>query len=434
MVSLAPETDNPQPRAEEPPEDISAISSALRLIALGLVFGFLVWSFGWPVLWIISGLVFAIFLHELGHYLAARRAGMKVTDFFIGFGPMLGAFRRGETRYGLRAIPAGAYVKVLGMSNLDEVDPSDEPRTYRQATYLERMSVALAGSFMHFVQAAVFIAIFLSVVGAPRGGLFDYDAWSIDEVVADSGAQRAGLLPGDEIMSVNGNGSSSFEDLAAEVGPRAGETVQVTVRRDDEVFDVAVDVAASDTDPDRGLIGVIRGLPTLEQRSPVAAIAEVPRAMYEGTSQVVGFLGSFLSPSGIANFVDLIGEANAPEPTTSAAPPSETVDGPDETLRPVSILGIIDIGKDASPEGLLQLMIALNLFVGWFNLIPLLPFDGGHAVIATYEKVREVLRGGTERYIVDLTKLLPLTYMVVFALVGLGLSTIYLDLVDPVGS
>src|SRR5690606_33242584 len=114
---------------------------------------------------------------------AAKKGGMKVTEFFIGFGPRLWSFTRGETEYGLKAIPAGAYVKVIGMHNLEEVPPEDEARTYRQASYPRRMAVALAGSTMHFVQAFVILMILYVAFGAP-----DRDNWRIDEVVAGSAA------------------------------------------------------------------------------------------------------------------------------------------------------------------------------------------------------------------------------------------------------
>ncbi|MFV2039261.1 MAG: site-2 protease family protein, partial [Acidimicrobiales bacterium] len=112
---------------------------------------------GWEYIVVVLALVFMITMHELGHYLAARSGGMKVTEFFLGFGPRLWSFRRGETEYGVKGIWAGAYVKVIGMNNLEEVDPADESRTYRQKSYPKRMLVAVAGSGMHFIMALIAI-------------------------------------------------------------------------------------------------------------------------------------------------------------------------------------------------------------------------------------------------------------------------------------
>src|SRR4029079_19291502 len=100
-----------------------------------------------------------IVLHELGHFLTAKKAGMKCTEFFIGFGPRIWSFRRGETEYGVKAIPAGAYVKIIGMNHLEEVDPSDEERTYRRKPFWRRLSVAVGGSTMHFLIAFVLICV-----------------------------------------------------------------------------------------------------------------------------------------------------------------------------------------------------------------------------------------------------------------------------------
>ena len=87
-----------------------------------------------------------IFLHELGHFVTAKVSGMKVTEFFFGFGPKLWSFTKGETEYGVKAIPAGAYVRIIGMNNLEEIPPEDEPRTYRAQSYPRRLLVGVAGS------------------------------------------------------------------------------------------------------------------------------------------------------------------------------------------------------------------------------------------------------------------------------------------------
>ena len=116
---------------------------------------------------IILGIAVMIFFHELGHFITAKWTGMKATEFFLGFGPTLWSFRRGETEYGLKLIPAGAYVKIIGMHNLEEVDPADEPRAYRQKTYPRRVLVASAGSVMHFIMATVLFFICFAFIGVP---------------------------------------------------------------------------------------------------------------------------------------------------------------------------------------------------------------------------------------------------------------------------
>jgi hypothetical protein len=131
----------------------------LRLAVLAGLVVLLGVTRGLPIVIVILAILLMIFLHELGHYLAARWSGMKATEFFIGFGPKIWSFQRGETEFGLKAIPAGAYVRILGMNNLEEVDPADEPRTYRQQPFRARFNVAVAGSAMHFAVALLLLVV-----------------------------------------------------------------------------------------------------------------------------------------------------------------------------------------------------------------------------------------------------------------------------------
>ena len=147
----------------------SPLSRALRLgalVALVVLLG--LWQ-GMSMLIVVAALVVMIFLHELGHYVMAKRAGMLVTEFFIGFGPRIWSFRRGETEYGIKAIPAGAYVRIIGMSNMEEVDPALESRTYRQKRFSQRIGVAVAGSSMHFLLALVLLFVQFAFIGGPDG-------------------------------------------------------------------------------------------------------------------------------------------------------------------------------------------------------------------------------------------------------------------------
>jgi len=124
-----------------------------------------IWMFVFVV-----GVLIAVLLHEFGHYITAKWAGMKVTQFFMGFGPKLWSFRRGEVEYGVRALPLGAFVRIIGMSSVDEVEPADEARTYRQKPYRWRMLVICAGSMMHFLIAIVLVLGVYAISGRPEEG------------------------------------------------------------------------------------------------------------------------------------------------------------------------------------------------------------------------------------------------------------------------
>ena len=113
----------------------------------------------------VVGVLISIFLHELGHFVTARWTGMKATQFFVGFGPRLWSFRRGETEYGVRALPLGAFVRIIGMNNIDEVPAVDEARTYRQQSYPKRLLVITAGSIMHMIIAILLLFIVYSIDG-----------------------------------------------------------------------------------------------------------------------------------------------------------------------------------------------------------------------------------------------------------------------------
>ena len=209
-----------------PPEADTGATGLIALIALMIALGF-AFGFSWVV--VIATLVGIIFLHELGHYLTARSAGMKVTEFFLFFGPRIWSFGRGETTYGIKTVPLGAYVKIIGMTNLEEIDPADEQRTYRQQPYWRRLSVAVAGSTMHFLIALVALFVFLFMYGDL---VANDDRWQIGEVTADSAAQRADLQPGDRLIAIDGIDTSDFNDLGDVLEPFAGETVTLTVERD----------------------------------------------------------------------------------------------------------------------------------------------------------------------------------------------------------
>ena len=176
---------------------------------------------------VVLSFVAMLVLHELGHFLVARWAGMQVTEFFIGFGPKLWAFRRGETTYGVKAVPAGAYVRITGMTSLDVVDPADEYRTYRAQTYTRRLAVALAGSAVHFALALLILFGLYGLVGTP-----DPNRWHVGDVVAGTTADVLGIQSGDRIVAVDGNSVDDFGDFGAVVRSLPGQTVDVVVERD----------------------------------------------------------------------------------------------------------------------------------------------------------------------------------------------------------
>jgi membrane-associated protease RseP (regulator of RpoE activity) len=406
----------------------------VRLAILAALVAWLGIAGGWAPLVVVLGVVVMIFLHELGHYLTAKWGGMKVTEFFIGFGPRIWSFQRGETEYGLKVIPAGAYVKVIGMNNLDEVDPADEAKTYRQASYPRRMAVAVAGSTMHFLQALLLLFVLYAFVGVPGGSLTEDKEWEVGEVVPGSAAADAGLQPGDRVLEVDGVRYDTFTAFAEDVAERPGEDVTLSVTRDGDVLQVPVEIGVAPSDPARGLLGIRRDLVTTTV-GPVRAVGASIGDFWDQTTATLGFIGSF-SPT---DFFDSVVSSGDESTATESSPPpgggqAPASDSPDEN-RIISIVGAVGIGADLTENGLLGFLlffVGINITIGIFNLLPVLPLDGGHVVVGTYERIRELLRPGKERYHVDMVKLLPVVYAVFALLVLLGVTTIYMDITDPV--
>ena len=395
-------------------------------------------AFGWPVLVVILGIVVMIFLHELGHYVTAKWAGMKVTEFFIGFGPKIWSFRRGETEYGLKVVPAGAYVRIIGMNNLDDVDPVDESRTYRQKSFPKRLLVVSAGSLMHFAQAFVLLVILLGVVGFPGRSIANppdrAPAWEINTVLSGSAAEEAGLREDDLIVAVDGQPVSRYEELSdALARAEVGQDVQLTVERGGVERTVEARLRPRPADEGGETGSPFLGVGTSKHYSnePIGlgtAVVRAPGEMVRFTGQTFGAMAGFFSPRGISDFATDVGEANDPESGSGGGSGSSA----DDNDRLISIIGVVQLGSQDVENRvafLLALFFSLNMFIGIFNMLPLLPLDGGHAAVAIYERIRS--RPG-RAYHADFAKLLPLTYAVVMGLVVLGVTAMYLDIVDPI--
>jgi membrane-associated protease RseP (regulator of RpoE activity) len=382
---------------------------------------------------VVFALIVMVMLHELGHFLTAKAAGMKVTEFFVGFGPKLWSVRRGETEYGVKAIPAGGYCKIVGMSNLEKVDPADEPRTYREKPYWRRLSVGVAGSAMHFLIAFVLLYATLSFVGVVR---YDRELPRIGTIsrleTGPSPAQRAGFRVGDRIVSYDGAPFTGWDGLRTHIRANPGRPVTFEVRRDGRVVTLTatpVDLAkarvAGAQGPvlppgqSYGFVGIGPAFP-VERAGPIEGLGRTVRGMGRATGETVKALGALFSPHGVSSYTkQLTGRDVKPAP---------------DQPRFLSPVGFVRVAGQAAHSGLrdvLVLLFSINIFVGIFNMIPLLPLDGGHVAIATYERARS--RGG-RRYRVDVARLMPVTYAVFLVIVTIGLSSLYLDIVRPIAN
>jgi membrane-associated protease RseP (regulator of RpoE activity) len=375
---------------------------------------------------VVIALLVMIFMHELGHYLTAKSAGMKVTEFFLGFGPRIWSFHKGETEYGLKAIPAGAYVRIIGMHNLDPVAPEDEPRAYKNQPYWRRMSVASAGSMMHFLMAFLLLFGLFAFYGQQKDSVWTVGSLSRLGDTQTSPAIVAGIQIGDRIVAIDGTPVSSFDQAVDLIQKRPGETVVIEVERNGQTIETTATL--EDHNPDGkavGFLGVGSHHPYVSQSIPSAA-QDAATSFKTLTWASIKALGSFFSPSGLSGYVDtLLGRPQSGSDTAASS------GGQTQGDRPLSPVGAVRVASQAAQAGipeLLRFLIAINIFVGIFNLVPLLPLDGGHMAIGTYEKLRS--RKG-RRYQVDVAKLMPLTYAVVLLMGLVFVSSLWLDLADP---
>ncbi len=396
-------------------------------IAVGLA-----WWGGWALPVVIIALLVMIMGHEWGHYITARRAGLLVTDFFVGFGPVVWSTTRGETRYGVRLLPLGGYVKVPGMTWRDEVDPAIEARTYRRASYPRKVLFASAGSLMHVVMALVLAWASLALVGLPSANHVGVAGFTHFDGLARNAAQAAGLRVGDRIVAVDGRTVTDANVLVALVHDHAGRPVRLTIERGGETLHLVatpmdgrhlkiggVSVATGATP-----VGYL-GISLVDQVARQSALAAIPaagaRVWGVFTASLHGIAHVF-SPGEFSSLFHQVTSARAASNPTA------------QLNRPQSIVGVVRIavqGSQLGPGVLLAILMAVNIFVGVLNMVPILPLDGGYVAVATYERLRS--RRG-QPYRADVTKLNPVIYAFMAVLLVLFASTLYLDIVHPIAN
>jgi membrane-associated protease RseP (regulator of RpoE activity) len=386
------------------------------------------------------GIGISIALHEAGHMYSAKAFGMKVRRYFIGFGPTLFSFRRGETEYGLKLIPAGGFCDIVGMTALDELpDPDDRKRAFFRFPTWQRVVVLSAGSLTHFAVGIVLIYVMAVSTGLPN--LHRQPTPAVVSAVSQclvvradgscqpgspAPAKKAGLQPGDRVLDVAGTPVRNVDDLLKAIQTRSGPT-EFGIERAGQQRAVMIDVA-------RVPISALGG----QGDNLVGAIGVTPRRPEAVTSQYgpVEAVGKTVSFTGTMFANTWQGLKQFPQRIPSLL---DRIAGQDRPDSPVSVVGASVLGGDAVGFGawwfFLFLLSALNLFVGVFNLLPLLPLDGGHIVVNVYEALRNAVRRATGRANgppVDYSRLMPLTYAVAIVFIGVSALTITADIINPI--
>jgi len=399
----------------------------------------------WSVVGVIAfvvALLTSVMIHEAGHYLTAKRFGMKVTEFFLGFGARIWSFRRGETEFGIKAIPAGGYCKIVGMAPREEVAPEDHNRRFLSGTVPQRLIVLGAGSFLHFVLGFVLVFILFSGIGTVRA------LNTVEEVVPcilaqgesecapsapRSPALAAGLLAGDEILSVRSidepepvDEKLNWAEIVTIIRASANEELIFTVNRAGQPIELTMPVASRTIDGQSfGVIGVINSFGKV-RLGPIDGVVASANFVKDVTA------GSF--------------EALVKLPTLIPALVEQTFGG--QERDPEGLVGIVGVarttGEAAGSERLdtsdkitffILMLAGLNIFVGIFNLLPILPLDGGHMTVAIADGVRRTNARIRKRPMpepIDVERLTPLTLVVVFLLLSLTVLLVIADIVNPV--
>jgi membrane-associated protease RseP (regulator of RpoE activity) len=356
-------------------------------------------------------LILVIVIHEAAHFGVARAFGIKVTEFFVGFGPKIWSTRRGETEVGFKWIPAGGYVKIAGMSPFEEVPTEDLPRTYGAKPRWQRALVIVAGPATHFVLALLCFSVWLALVGEVNSPRLEDVAPRLGATTSPAAA--AGLRAGDRIVGVEGFEHPTSEELVAVTQDHVGRPMTLAIERAGETFSVEVTPVLAKVDGVTvARIGVILGPGRRETVGPISALVGGADLVGDNLVTTVKSIGRVFGPEGIGRVFQLV-----------------FTDAPRSESDPASIVGVGRVaGSIASnPAGsfwdILFLFGLVNVFVGFLNLLPLPPFDGGHLAILVIEKIRGKA--------VDMRKVIPVSAAVAAFFIVFTVAVIYVDIVKP---
>lgn len=415
----------------------------------------------------VVGLAVSIALHELGHLWPAKKFGVRVGQYMIGFGPTLWSRRRGETQYGFKAVPLGGYISMAGMyppspqatsrsgraaggffatmvqdarvANDETLQGEDDTRVFYRLPIHKRIVVMLGGPLMNFLFAIVLFTVLFSAIGlqtatttVARLSECVPSTTSSECTASDptAPAAAAGIEPGDTIVSIDGEPVADFTEASAIIRSAPGEQLRFVIERDGEQHTVQVTpatvestVTAADGSTTTEEVGFVGIGPTVEYvKQPIWA---GPEAAVQQVGAVAGIIWQL--PAKVWDTAaDLV--------TGAERDPS----------GPLSIVGAGRLsGEVAAADapvlnrvaGFLSLLASLNIALFVFNLIPLLPLDGGHIAVALWEGIKRVWAKVFRRpppKPVDATKLVPLTFIVVIALIVMGAVLVLADIFNPV--
>jgi membrane-associated protease RseP (regulator of RpoE activity) len=372
------------------------------------------------ILAFVVALLSSVMVHEFGHYITARRYGMWVSEFFVGFGKRLWSVQRGETEFGVKAIPAGGYCKIEGMAPNDEMPAGQEDRAFYKASSGKKLIVLGAGSFLHFVLG--FVLLFTLFAGIGTNQVLPV----INEVVPNSAAQAAGIRAGDEVVSINGKRVTEWYKDVEVIRESQGRELSLVLNRNGEEISVTASARLTDIDGSkRYVLGIVNdvGLKRSGLLLSIKNSAIVTRDFLTESVRSLGKLPEKIPALWGATVRGEERDANGLVGVVGVARVSGEAVGSDK-LTPMERLATFVL-----------IVASLNIFVGVFNLLPILPLDGGHMAVAIADEIRAFLarlRGRPRPAPIDVTVLTPITMVVFVVLATLTLLLLVADVINPV--
>lgn len=378
----------------------------------------------------VAAILTVVMIHEAGHFLVAKRYDFKATKFFVGFGPTVWSTQRGETEYGVKLLPLGGFVKIVGMNPYEEVPAPDRHRSYPNKPAWQRALVLVAGSATHFLVGFVLLFVAAIAIGHPTLTPVISDVTRTIEGV-ETPAARAGLRPGDEIVAVDGRVADSWDDVRAGIRAQDDGVATFVVERDGERREITARLGTAVFDADGRPVGYVppgASAPELEdgqtfapflgvapsestrRDDPVGAVAYAASRTWHFTVQSVTFIDDVFKMPFDADFQDALS--------------GERERGPESGVGLVGGARLAgEVVEGGFWFGFVQMVVSFTIVVGVMNLLPLPPLDGGHLAVVAWE-------AATGRK-VDVRKLIPVAAAVIAFFVVLFVAMLYLDVANP---
>ena len=355
-------------------------------------------------------LTFFVVLHEFGHFLAARRSGVAVSEFFVGFGPKIFSFKKNNTEFGLKALPFGGYVKIPGMDESEDVSGFNNEELFHTSKWTTKLYISISGIVVNFLSAWLIIFFVININGISEPSLEISTVGSSINDKSESPSEIAGLMPGDTIYEFNGVKVENWNELVNLIEMNPSESVEIKlIRNENIIITNTILENRSINNKEQGYLGISPKIIN-KDLSLIESFIYTTQTEYYMTIAAVDGIFTLLSPSNIATLLGTYSGGNIPD-----------------EVRPLSPLGLAQAGSQIAAYGytnFFSLLAFVNVFLAVFNAIPLIPLDGGRVLMS-------IIEGITGKKVPE-KNLYPIALVVVGVFIFIGITAFYLDLTNPI--